>query len=73
AAALVFLAAILLGMTLFSPERSSADIPQSDPTTRTTSPAPATPHSSPEPSTAPATSSTPEQPSSADEDQGEDD
>ncbi|MFF9128453.1 serine/threonine-protein kinase [Streptomyces sp. NPDC014889] len=73
AAALVFLAAMLLGMTLFSPERSSADIPQADPTARTTSPAPAPPHSSPEPSTAPATSATPEPPPSTDEDQDEND
>ncbi|MGW3657230.1 protein kinase domain-containing protein [Streptomyces sp. NPDC005151] len=73
AAALVFLAAMLLGMNLFAPERSSADTPQADPTTRTTSPAPAPPHSSPEPSTAPATFPTPEPLPSTDEDQDEDD
>ncbi|MFJ2722868.1 protein kinase [Streptomyces sp. NPDC087437] len=73
AATLVFLAAMLLGMTLFTPERSSADIPQADPTTRTTSPTPAPPHSTPEPSTAPAASPTPEPPPNTDEDQDEDD
>ncbi|MET7569425.1 serine/threonine-protein kinase [Streptomyces sp. NPDC005492] len=42
AAVVVFLAALLVGMALFSPDHSSADTPPADPP-GTTSPAPATP------------------------------
>ncbi|WP_405883289.1 protein kinase [Streptomyces sp. NBC_01136] len=52
--AVIFVAAVLVGMAWFSPDRSSAEVPRTAPA-RTTSPSPAVP----EPNTAPATDAVP--------------